>query len=97
METLPGFKASVSDKQFLPHPQTYLNNERRNDEIEAVEPGTKEHYKRYKQNVVWKEIYKDLDWDKLYTNPLYYNYLMIECWFEKTKARDIRDLFIQQK
>lgn len=31
--TLPNFLNSISDKQFLPHPLTYLNQKRWNDEI----------------------------------------------------------------
>ena len=36
IETLPNFKKSISDIQFLPFPETYLNNERWNDEIEET-------------------------------------------------------------
>jgi len=33
IDTLPAFKASISDKQFQPYPETYLNKKRWNDEI----------------------------------------------------------------
>lgn len=33
IDTLPKFKASITDKQFQPFPQTYLNQKRWNDEI----------------------------------------------------------------
>lgn len=36
IDTLPQFKISVSDVKFLPHPETYFNNERWNDEIEIT-------------------------------------------------------------
>ena len=32
IDTLPSFKAKVKDIQFLPFPETYLNQERWNDE-----------------------------------------------------------------
>lgn len=38
METLPNFKKSVSDIQFLPYPETYLNGRRWEDVIEQREP-----------------------------------------------------------
>jgi translation initiation factor IF-3 len=34
-KTLPHFLKSIKDKQFLPFPSTYLNNERWNDELES--------------------------------------------------------------
>lgn len=37
-DTLPAFKASIKDKQYQPHPETYLNQKRWNDEIIEVEP-----------------------------------------------------------
>jgi len=33
IDTLPNFLKSITDKQFQPHPQTYLNQSRWNDEI----------------------------------------------------------------
>jgi len=33
IDTLPNFLKSITDKQFQPHPQTYLNGKRWNDEI----------------------------------------------------------------
>ena len=33
IDTLPTFLSSIKDKQFQPHPQTYLNQKRWNDEI----------------------------------------------------------------
>lgn len=44
IDTLPGFIASIPDKQFQPHPQTYLNNSRWNDEISANTSNNKKHY-----------------------------------------------------
>jgi len=36
IDTLPGFIASIKDKQFQPYPETYLNQERWNDEIVPI-------------------------------------------------------------
>jgi hypothetical protein len=36
IDTLPKFKASIKDIQFQPFPETYLNQERWNDEIKVV-------------------------------------------------------------
>jgi len=38
IETLPNFKKSVSDIQYLPYPETYLNGRRWEDVIEQPEP-----------------------------------------------------------
>ena len=35
IETLPNFKASIKDIQYLPFPETYLNKKSWNDELEA--------------------------------------------------------------
>lgn len=35
-KTLPAFLESISDKQFQPFPETYLNNKRWNDELETT-------------------------------------------------------------
>jgi hypothetical protein len=44
IDTLPTFLNSIPDKQYLPHPETYLNNKRWNDEI-TINPNTnKKHY-----------------------------------------------------
>lgn len=37
IDTLPNFLASIKDKQYQPFPETYLNQERWNDEIKPVE------------------------------------------------------------
>lgn len=37
VDTLPNFLAGIKDKQFQPFPETYLNQERWNDEIKPVE------------------------------------------------------------
>ena len=37
LNSLPGFLASIKDKQFLPYPGTYLNQQRWNDEIQHQE------------------------------------------------------------
>lgn len=42
IDTLPKFKLSVKDIQYLPFPETYLNNKRWNDELE-IEPTKKPH------------------------------------------------------
>lgn len=49
IETLPGFKSKIEDKKFQPHPATYLNQKRWNDEkpeanqpIPAIEGETEE-------------------------------------------------------
>ena len=36
IDTLPTFLNGIKDKQFQPHPETYLNNERWEDELEIV-------------------------------------------------------------
>jgi hypothetical protein len=36
-ETLPDFLKLITDKQFQPHPETYLNNKRWNDEIKTTQ------------------------------------------------------------
>ena len=36
IETLPAFKSSIKDIQYIPYPETYLNNERWNDEISII-------------------------------------------------------------
>ena len=36
IKTLPSFKKSISDFKFLPFPETYLNNERWNDELNII-------------------------------------------------------------
>ena len=42
IDTLPNFKASVKDIQFLPFPETYLNKKRWNDELD-IQPIKKPH------------------------------------------------------
>jgi len=37
IDTLPAFKKSIRDKQFQPFPETYLNQERWNDEVKITE------------------------------------------------------------
>lgn len=37
IDTLPAFKMSIKDKQFQPYPESYLNQERWNDEIKITE------------------------------------------------------------
>lgn len=37
IDTLPNFLNSIQDKQFLPHPATYLNQKRWNDEVKLIE------------------------------------------------------------
>lgn len=37
VDTLPNFLAGIKDKQFQPFPETYLNQERWNDEIKPIE------------------------------------------------------------
>ena len=44
IDTLPLFKSSIRDKQFQPHPETYLNQKRWNDEIEIKEDTEKVLY-----------------------------------------------------
>jgi len=39
IDTLPAFKKAIKDKQFQPFPETYLNQERWNDEIIPIENG----------------------------------------------------------
>lgn len=44
IDTLPAFLNSIPDKQYQPHPQTYLNNSRWNDEISLDTSNNKKHY-----------------------------------------------------
>ena len=44
IDTLPNFLNSIPDKQYLPHPETYLNNKRWNDEIAINPNANKKHY-----------------------------------------------------
>jgi hypothetical protein len=44
IDTLPNFLNSIPDKQFLPHPATYLNQKRWNDEIIINPNANKKHY-----------------------------------------------------
>ena len=45
-DTLPMFLGLIKDKQFQPHPETYLNQNRWNDEVVA---NTKKKYKLYNE------------------------------------------------
>ena len=38
IDSLPGWLSVIKDKQFQPHPETYLNQQRWNDEIKALKP-----------------------------------------------------------
>jgi hypothetical protein len=44
IDTLPTFLNSITDKQFQPFPETYLNNKRWNDEIIENQNSNKKHY-----------------------------------------------------
>jgi hypothetical protein len=44
IDSLPMFLNSVKDKQYLPYPETYLNNSRWNDEIIINDSNNKKHY-----------------------------------------------------
>ena len=57
IETLPAFKDSITDKKYLPHPETYLNGERWNDEIEQQE--NKQDYTGYKPQIDWVAFLKE--------------------------------------
>lgn len=57
IETLPAFKESITDKKYLPHPETYLNGERWNDEIEQQE--NKQEYTGYKSQIDWVAFLKE--------------------------------------
>ena len=57
IETLPAFKDSITDKKYLPHPETYLNGERWNDEIEQQE--NKQDYTGYKPKIDWVAFLKE--------------------------------------
>ena len=50
IDTLPNFKASVKEIQYLPFPETYLNQKRWNDELE-IQP-----YKNTKKNMSYAEL-----------------------------------------
>ena len=58
IETLPNFKKSISDIQFLPFPETYLNNERWNDEIEET---LQEEKTGYVRKYDWDSYLKTLE------------------------------------
>ena len=58
----------------------------------AIEPWTVEHFNWFCENYVWKKIFHDIvDGDTPYTKAMYLNYLMNECWWERPKAREVRD------
>jgi hypothetical protein len=44
IDTLPTFLNSIKDKQFQPHPETYFNQQRWNDEIQTNTLTDKKHY-----------------------------------------------------
>lgn len=58
IETLPNFKKPISDIQFLPFPETYLNNERWNDEIEET---LQEEKTGYVRQYDWDSYLKTLE------------------------------------
>lgn len=58
IETLPNFKKSISDIQYLPFPETYLNNERWNDEIEE---NLQEEKTGYVRQYDWDSYLKTLE------------------------------------
>ena len=58
IETLPDFKKSISDIQYLPFPETYLNNERWNDEIEET---LQEEKTGYVRKYDWDSYLKTLE------------------------------------
>jgi len=37
IDTIPAFKEGISDKQYQPHPETYLNGKRWNDDLKQAE------------------------------------------------------------
>lgn len=57
IETLPKFIYSISDKQYQPNPETYLNNKRWEDEIEDAPVEST----GYKPQYDWKSYLKTLD------------------------------------
>jgi len=97
LKTLPIFLSRIKDKQFQPHPETYLNQKRWQDELPEIVPWSKEHFERYKQNIVGKEIYHDIDWDKPYWLAFYNAYLMKEHWWGRPEAREKRDFYLWAK
>jgi hypothetical protein len=44
IDTLPTFLANIKDKQYQPHPETYLNNKRWEDELTTVTPQSRHDY-----------------------------------------------------
>ena len=52
-ETLPAFIASIKDKQFQPHPATYLNQKRWNDEIAGPAPVKNEIDKMHNRDLYY--------------------------------------------
>ena len=58
IETLPKFKNSISDKQFQPYPEVYLNNKRWNDEIEET---LQEEKTGYVRKYDWDSYLKTLE------------------------------------
>ena len=44
IETIPAFKIACWEKQYRPHPLTYLNQKRWNDELEPIKEKTMEEY-----------------------------------------------------
>jgi len=55
------------------------------------EPWTREHFERYKDNIVGKEIFNWITCNELYKDWMYSDYLIQKHWFEKNNARNIRD------
>lgn len=65
IETLPKFKNSISDKQYQPYPEVYLNNKRWEDELEE-NTETKEEYTGYKPQIDWVAFLKEQGDDQMY-------------------------------
>lgn len=57
IETLPKFIGSISDKQYQPYPEVYLNNKRWEDEIEDTPAETT----AYKPQIDWKAYLKTIE------------------------------------
>lgn len=63
-DTLPFFLARIQDKQFQPYPETYINQHRRNDEVDIKEMSENDRIKEYAKLGYTK--FKETYWDDEY-------------------------------
>jgi hypothetical protein len=76
IDTLPNFLNSINDKQYQPHPATYLNNSRWNDEIIINPNANKKHYYLQSPHASWDGFLTE-DEFKAKTQTNYWNLIKI--------------------